>query len=284
MGAAAVSGRRRGQLITAGTASVLRIRDFLSVAWPTVTETCAQPFVSVTWLAALQVVTGRCGGDPARLAVMGLEEFTGQVRSAVPGWGGQRPCRAICGRIFAALTDTEGAVLWCRRGLLRRVADELGDLARTRAQLRAVEADMVACWPSSAFPGWRASRGLARSARRRSWPRPATRTGITARLRWSSTPGWLRPRTPRAASPGSRVSPAAAGRPAADRVARGLADAPVQPRARRQVPGDGQHRRRRPAGTAPERGRAARRPPGPARGAPRPGSRAPPRCCAGSTP
>jgi transposase len=32
----------------------------------------------------------------------------------------------------------------CRRGLLRRVADELGDLQRTRAQLRAVEADMVA--------------------------------------------------------------------------------------------------------------------------------------------
>ena len=34
-------------------------------------------------------------------------------------------------------------VAWSRRGLLRRVADELGDLARTRAQLRAVEADMV---------------------------------------------------------------------------------------------------------------------------------------------
>ena len=137
-------GRRRGQLITAATASVLRIRDFLSVAWPTVTETCAQPFVSGTWLAALQVVTGRCGGDPARLAGMGLEEFTGQVRSAVPGWGRQRPCRRICGQIFTALTDTEGVVISCRRGLLRRVADELGDLARTRAQLRAVEGEMVA--------------------------------------------------------------------------------------------------------------------------------------------
>ena len=34
-------------------------------------------------------------------------------------------------------------VTWSRRGLLRRVADELGDLARTRAQLRAVAADMV---------------------------------------------------------------------------------------------------------------------------------------------
>ena len=33
---------------------------------------------------------------------------------------------------------------WSRRGLLRRCADELGDLQRARAQLRAVEADMVA--------------------------------------------------------------------------------------------------------------------------------------------
>jgi transposase len=137
-------GRRRAQLIAAATASVQRIRDFLSVAWPTVTEACAQPFKSVTWLAALQVVTGRCGGDPARLAVMGAEAFTALVRGTVPGWGGQRPAAAICRRIFAALTDTEGVVAWCRRGLFRRVADELGDLARTRAQLRTTEADMVA--------------------------------------------------------------------------------------------------------------------------------------------
>ena len=37
-------GRRRAQLITAATAAVQRIGDFLSVAWPTVTETCARPF------------------------------------------------------------------------------------------------------------------------------------------------------------------------------------------------------------------------------------------------
>ena len=75
---------------------------------------------------------------------MGPEAFTALVRSAVPGWGGQRAWGTICGRIFAALTDTEGVVVPSRRGLLRRCADELGDLQRTRAQLRAVEADMVA--------------------------------------------------------------------------------------------------------------------------------------------
>ena len=46
--------------------------------------------------------------------------------------------------MFAALTDTEGAVIASRRGVLRRCADELGDLARTRGQLREIEADMVA--------------------------------------------------------------------------------------------------------------------------------------------
>ena len=137
-------GRRRAQLITTATASAQRIRDFLSVAWPTVTETCAQPLESKTWLAAMQVVTSRCGGQPGSLAAMGQEAFTALVRDAVAGWGGQKAWRTICGRIFAALTDTEGVVVSSRRGLLRRCADELGDLQRTRAQLRTVEADMVA--------------------------------------------------------------------------------------------------------------------------------------------
>jgi transposase len=136
-------GRRRAQLITAETASMQRIQDFLPVAWPAVTETCAQPLKSVTWLTALQVVTSRCGGQPGELAVMGEEAFTALVRGAVAGWGGTKAWGTICRRIFAALTDTAGVVAWSRRGLLRRVADELGDLQRTRAQLRATEADMV---------------------------------------------------------------------------------------------------------------------------------------------
>ena len=61
----------------------------------------------------------------------------------MPAWGGKKGWGRICRRVFTALTDTEGVVAWSRRGLLRRCADELGDLARTRAQLRAVEADMV---------------------------------------------------------------------------------------------------------------------------------------------
>src|SRR5260370_12453865 len=95
-------GPRRAQLITAATASAQRIRDFLSVAWPTVTETCAQPLESVTWLAALQVVTSRCGGQPGRLAAVGGEAVTALGRRAVPGWGGQKGRGPICRPIFPA--------------------------------------------------------------------------------------------------------------------------------------------------------------------------------------
>ena len=89
-------GRRRAQLITAATASAQRILDFLSVAWPAVTETCAYPVESTTWLAALQVVTARCGADPGRLAAMGREAFTALVRDAQRGWGGQKAWGPIC--------------------------------------------------------------------------------------------------------------------------------------------------------------------------------------------
>jgi transposase len=136
-------GRRRAQLITAATASVQRVRDFLSVAWPKVPQACAGPFDSVTWLAGVQVATSRCGGQPEKLAAGGLEAFAALVRSAVAGWGGQRPDGRVLRAVFAALSDTEGAVAWSRRGLFRRCADELSDLARARAQRRAVEADMV---------------------------------------------------------------------------------------------------------------------------------------------
>ena len=137
-------GRRRAQLITAATASVQRLRDFLSVAWPVAAEACAHPFESVTWLAAVQVVTSRCAGQPEKLAAVGLEAFTAAVRGALAGWAGQRVAGQVCRAVFAALTDTEGVIITHRRGLLRRCAGELGDLRRVRAQLRETEADMAA--------------------------------------------------------------------------------------------------------------------------------------------
>src|ERR1019366_7439951 len=75
---------------------------------------------------------------------MGQEAFTALVRGAVPGWGGQKGWGPIAARIFDALTSTEAVVGASSRGVRRRGGYELGDLQRTRAQLRAVEGDMVA--------------------------------------------------------------------------------------------------------------------------------------------
>jgi transposase len=135
-------GRRREQLVTAATAAVLRIRDFLSVAWPSAVTAAVHPFDSVTWLACLQVVTQRCGADPGRLAAIGGEEFCALAADAARGWGAKRADRRIAGKVLAAADDPD-AVGWSRRGLFRRIAAELGDLQRARAQLRAVEADMA---------------------------------------------------------------------------------------------------------------------------------------------
>ena len=136
-------GRRREQLVKAQTASVLRIRSFLSVAWPAAVTAAVHPFDSLTWLGALQAVTQRCGADPARLAAIGEEEFCALVTDAARGWGAARADKRIARKVLAAADDPD-AVGWSRRGLFRRIAGELGDLRRARAQLRAVEADMAA--------------------------------------------------------------------------------------------------------------------------------------------
>ena len=136
-------GRRREQLVRASAASVLRIRDFLSVAWPSAVTAAVCPLDSVTWLAAVQVVTERCGADPARLAAAGEEEFCALVADAARAWGAKRADKKIARKVLAVLDDPD-AVPWSRRGLFRRVRDELADLRRARAGLHAVEADMAA--------------------------------------------------------------------------------------------------------------------------------------------
>jgi transposase len=136
-------GRRRGQLVRAAPAAAARVRDFLSVAWPAAEAAADVPFKSLTWLACLEVVTSRCGGDPGRLAGTEEEEFFALARDAARGWGAGRITRRIARNVLGALEDPD-AVGWSRRGLFRRIAAELGDLRRARAQLAAVEAEMRA--------------------------------------------------------------------------------------------------------------------------------------------
>ena len=248
-------------------------------------ETCAQPLLSRTWLAAMQLVTEQCGGQPGRLAVMGEEAFTAAVRGAVAGWGGKKAWGSICRRIFAALTDTEGVVAWSRRGLLRRVADELGDLQRIRAQLRVAETDMagvldelglsrLADTPALTAVG--AAAVLAETGDPRRYDSSSSlvkHAGLSpsdnasgaflgdARISRRGRPG-LRLAVWRAVWPMLQFNPVMAAKYQA------MTEGPATPQAK----------------LPPARGRPARRPPLPGRGAPRPASPAPPRCCAGFTP
>jgi transposase len=138
-------GRRREQLVAGATASVVRVRDFLSVACPSATGACKVPFESATWLSAVHAVTSRCGADPARLlAGEGREDAAAAARAGVAGWGRTRADGRVLRAVLDALAGDRDGVGWSRRGLFRRIADELGDLQRCRSQLRAVEADMVA--------------------------------------------------------------------------------------------------------------------------------------------
>jgi transposase len=136
-------GRRRERLVRAATAAVARVRDFLSVAWPAAETAAGVPFESLTWLACVDVVTSACGGDPGRLASLGEEEFLALAADAARAWGARWAVRRIARNVLGALEDP-GAVGWSRRGLFRRIAGELGDLRRARAQLAAVEAEMRA--------------------------------------------------------------------------------------------------------------------------------------------
>ena len=152
-------GRRRAQLITAATALVQRVRDFLSVAWPVAPEACAHPFDSVTWLAAMQVVTSRCGGRPEKLAAIGLAEFTALVRQAVAGWGGQRPASLVCRAVFAALTSTEGVVVSHRRACCGGAPMSWVTCSGPAPSCGPWRPIWSPCWASSACPGWRTSPG-----------------------------------------------------------------------------------------------------------------------------
>jgi transposase len=136
-------GRRREQLVKAATAAVQRVREFLSVAWPAAESAAGGPYGSVTWLACVEVVTSRCGGDPARIADLGEDEFLALVTDAAREWGAKWAIRRIARNVLGVLDDP-GAVGWSRRGLFRRTAGELADLRRARAQLEAVEAEMRA--------------------------------------------------------------------------------------------------------------------------------------------
>ena len=137
-------GQRRDALVTEATRCRQQITDRLALAWPAALGVAAAPLDSVTFLACLQVVAGRCDGDPGRLRSYGLAEFTRLVRQALPAWGGQRICHRIVAGFHTALGDSRGAVPARRRGALKLAGHALADLRRARTLLVTVEAEMIA--------------------------------------------------------------------------------------------------------------------------------------------
>ena len=85
-----------------------QIGDLLACAWPAALGAAARPLQSVTWLAALGVVTDRCCGDPARLRKMGYARFLAAVRRELPRWGGTYVRHSIVAGLWEALADPGG--------------------------------------------------------------------------------------------------------------------------------------------------------------------------------
>jgi len=113
--------------------------------------------------------------------------------------------------VFTALTSAEGVVRAHQRGLLRRIAAELGDLQRARAQQRDTEAATAAALASLGLarlgdiPGLTVTGAAAISAE------SGAPTGTARHHRWPGMLGCPRPGTPRAPSMARLISPAAAG-------------------------------------------------------------------------
>lgn len=137
-------GRRRAELIVRASRARLQLRDLLALAWPAVLTAAAGPFESTTWQAAVAVVLDRCDGDPARLRRLGLARFTDAVRRELPRWAGQKIRRRIVDAVFAATTNTTGAVARHRRGALQRAGWAIGDLRSARAACDQVQTQMLA--------------------------------------------------------------------------------------------------------------------------------------------
>lgn len=136
-------GRRRAEVITRGSTATLQLRDLLALAWPAALQAAADPFRSATWQATVAVVLERCDGDPAKLRRLGLARFTAAVRRELPRWDARKVCHRILRAVFAALTNTDGAVVRQRRGALQRAGWAIGDLRTASVGQRDVEAAML---------------------------------------------------------------------------------------------------------------------------------------------
>jgi hypothetical protein len=136
-------GARRGQLLTSIVSEIQQIRALLECVWPAALECAQQPFRSQTWTRAMHIVCDRGEGDLARTRRLGPTRFEQAVRREIVKRGGQKPCRRIVGRVFAALADPV-EVLEHRRDGLEQVQLLLADWAEDQRRLADTETRMLA--------------------------------------------------------------------------------------------------------------------------------------------
>lgn len=136
-------GARRAALVAGATGCVQQVQDLLGCAWPAVLGAARRPLDSMTWQAAVAVVTARCNGVPARLRKLGYDRFLAAVRRELPRWGGKMVRHAIVRSVWDALASTAGAA-GQRRGALERVKMLLEDWRYLRSRIAGCEEKMTA--------------------------------------------------------------------------------------------------------------------------------------------
>jgi transposase len=135
-------GARRFALVADVTSCMQQAGDLLGCAWPAPLGAAARPLESVTWLAGMAVITGRCCGQPSRVRKMGYQKFLAAVRRELPLWGGKYVRHSIVAGLWEALSDT-GGVAAQRPGALERLHLLLGDWRALRARRAGAEARMT---------------------------------------------------------------------------------------------------------------------------------------------
>jgi transposase len=135
-------GARRFALVADVTSCMQQAADLLGCCWPAPLEAASRPLESVTWLAGMAVITGRCCGQPGRLRRMGYEKFLAAVRRELPRWGGKIVRHSIVQGLWDALADT-GGVAAQRPGALERLHLLLSDWRQLRTRLADAEKWMV---------------------------------------------------------------------------------------------------------------------------------------------
>jgi transposase len=136
------AGRDRAVQITRATAARQLIRDHLGLVAPGLLGAHSDPLGSPTWLASVQVVLERCGGDLGAVAAMGLAAFTAAVDARLAGWGGRRT-GPTAAKVFAVLAAGT-ALPRMLRAAARRVAGALEDLKHATSRRARLEGQMIA--------------------------------------------------------------------------------------------------------------------------------------------